>query len=468
MFLLVCPGADVTVVAQCHSSDFAWYGEREIAQTGGLSRSSWLFGVGETMLSGLSGLRCAARAAAATALFTVVALLVGAGPATAVPPPPPNPSDSQLEAGRAEANARAGQVGQLTSRLADLDAQRLAMQAEMQLRQELSNKAQVDLELAEQAAAAARAAADAAAVEAAAADRAIQDAHRRLDEFSSGSYQQGSTLGSVSAFFGSRSPQDVLDRAHFLNAISGSQLNALDELERARVNHANKDSAARQARAEADAKQAAAEQAKRDADAALVEAQRASAELVAQVQRIDAEKAAVEQQLVAAQANVAGLESQRQRYQEWLVAKQREEEERARRAAAAAAAGASAAGASAASGPVGASVDVVIARALSQRGVPYAWGGGNASGPTRGVRDGGVADAYGDYNKIGFDCSGLMIYAFAGVGIRLPHYSGYQYTAGRRVPLAQRRPGDMLFWATGGRVPPRPISPRGAMVVEGP
>lgn len=429
-------------------------------------------------LSGLwapSGLRCAASTTALTVLltvlFTVVALLVGAGPAAAVPPPPPNPSDSQLEAGRAEANARAGQVGQLTSRLADLDAQRLLLQAEMQLRQELANKAQVDLELAEQAAAAARAAADAAAVEAAAADRAIQDAHRRLDEFSSGSYQQGSTLGSMSAFFGSRSPQDVLDRAHFLNAISGSQLNALDELERARVNHANKDSAARQARAEADAKQAAAEQAKRDADAAFVEAQRASAELVAQVQRIDAEKAAVEQQLVAAQANVAGLEAQRQRYQEWLVAKQREEEERARRAAAAAAsaaAGASTAGASAASGPVGGSVDVVIARALSQRGVPYAWGGGNASGPTRGVRDGGVADAFGDYNKVGFDCSGLMIYAFAGAGIRLPHYSGYQYTAGRRVPLAQRRPGDMLFWATGGRIHHVALYLGGDMMVEAP
>lgn len=426
---------------------------------------------GPSRLSGLPGLGRPARAVAtvsfAVSFTVVVALLTGAGPAAAVPPPPPNPSDSQLEAGRAEANARAGQVGQLTSRLADLDAQRLVMQAETQLRQELSNKAQVDLELAEQAAAVARVAADAAAVEAAAADRAIQDAHRRLDEFSSGSYQQGSTLGSMSAFFGSRSPQDVLDRAHFLNAISGSQLNALDELERARVNHANKDSAARQARAEADAKQAAAEQAKRDADAALVEAQRASAGLVAQVQRIDAEKAAVEQQLAAAQANVAGLETQRQRYQEWLAAKQREEEERARRAAAAAAS--AAAGAStAASGPVGASVDVVIARALSQRGVPYAWGGGNASGPTRGVRDGGVADAYGDYNKIGFDCSGLMIYAFAGVGIRLPHYSGYQYTSGRRVPLAQRRPGDMLFWATGGRIHHVALYLGGDMMVEAP
>lgn len=93
-----------------------------------------------------------------------------------------------------------------------------------------------------------------------------------------------------------------------------------------------------------------------------------------------------------------------------------------------------------------AKVETVVNRALSQLGVPYAWGGGDAKGPTKGIRDGGVADSYGDYNKIGFDCSGLMIYAFAGVGIALPHYTGYQYTAGPQFPVADRKRGDMLFW----------------------
>jgi cell wall-associated NlpC family hydrolase len=89
---------------------------------------------------------------------------------------------------------------------------------------------------------------------------------------------------------------------------------------------------------------------------------------------------------------------------------------------------------------------------MSQLGVPYAWGGGNIYGPTQGIHDGGVADAHGDYNKVGFDCSGLMVYAFAAVGKHLPHYSGYQATAGRRVPLSQKAPGDMLFWASGGHI----------------
>ncbi|WP_138842873.1 NlpC/P60 family protein [Rhodococcus pyridinivorans] len=95
-------------------------------------------------------------------------------------------------------------------------------------------------------------------------------------------------------------------------------------------------------------------------------------------------------------------------------------------------------------GPV--AVEIVIDRAMSQIGVPYAWGGGNENGPTRGIRDGGVADVHGDYAKVGFDCSGLMIYAFAGIGISLPHYTGYQYTAGTQVPSSQMRRGDMIFY----------------------
>ena len=394
------------------------------------------------------------------AVLAAAVLAAGMGSAAAVPPPPPNPSDSQLEASKAEAARKAGEVGQLANRLAELDGQRLAKQAEAELKLELANKAQIDLETAQAEAAKARHAAEQAATEAAAAGKAIEDARRRVDEFASGSYQQGSTVGSMSAFFGTQGPDELLARAHYLNAIGESQLDALDGLERARANQANKDSAARKALAEADAKQAAAERAKLDADAAYTEAQRASQELVAQVGAIDAERVRVEQQLIAAQSRVGGLQEQRQRYLEWLAAKPREEEERARAAAAAAG--------RPVGGPVGGGVATVIARALAQQGVPYAWGGGNANGPTRGIRDGGIADSFGDYNKVGFDCSGLMIYAFAGAGIRLPHYSGYQYESGRKVPLAQRRPGDMLFWATGGRIHHVALYIGDGMMVEAP
>lgn len=97
-----------------------------------------------------------------------------------------------------------------------------------------------------------------------------------------------------------------------------------------------------------------------------------------------------------------------------------------------------------------AKVEAVVGRALSQVGVPYAWGGGDFNGPTQGVRDGGVADSHGDYLKTGFDCSGLMVYAFAGGGVFLPHYTGYQYQAGRKVPSSEMRRGDLLFYGYNG------------------
>ncbi|WP_448850776.1 NlpC/P60 family protein [Corynebacterium sp. 335C] len=97
-----------------------------------------------------------------------------------------------------------------------------------------------------------------------------------------------------------------------------------------------------------------------------------------------------------------------------------------------------------------AKIETVINRAMGQLGVPYAWGGGDANGPTKGIRDGGVADRHGDYNKIGFDCSGLTLYAYAGVGIQLPHYTGYQYQKGTHYPKSQMQRGDLLFWGKNG------------------
>nr|WP_304503708.1 NlpC/P60 family protein [Corynebacterium lemuris] len=109
-----------------------------------------------------------------------------------------------------------------------------------------------------------------------------------------------------------------------------------------------------------------------------------------------------------------------------------------------------AAGEVAAIGDRAAQIEAVIARAESQLGMPYAWGGGNANGPTQGIRDGGVADSFGDFNKVGFDCSGLVLYAFAGAGIALPHYTGYQYNHGTKVDPGQMQRGDLIFYGPGG------------------
>jgi len=66
-----------------------------------------------------------------------------------------------------------------------------------------------------------------------------------------------------------------------------------------------------------------------------------------------------------------------------------------------------------------------LAAALSRRGDPYVWG---AAGP----------DA--------FDCSGLVVWAFAQEGITLPHYTGDLWNSGVHIPRADLEPGDLVFF----------------------
>jgi cell wall-associated NlpC family hydrolase len=87
-------------------------------------------------------------------------------------------------------------------------------------------------------------------------------------------------------------------------------------------------------------------------------------------------------------------------------------------------------------------VEYVIRRAGSQMGVPYSWGGGSLNGPSTGVGDGA--------GTVGFDCSALMRYAFAGVGVLIPRFSGDQYNAGRHIPPSQAKRGDLIFYGPDG------------------
>lgn len=98
------------------------------------------------------------------------------------------------------------------------------------------------------------------------------------------------------------------------------------------------------------------------------------------------------------------------------------------------------------SGPTSGRIETVLAAARSQLGVWYVWAGGNADGPTTGGQQPCKAGrtAYG----CGYDCSGLMIYAWSRAGVSLPHSSREQYKSGPRVPLGQAKAGDLIFLAT--------------------
>ncbi|WIM88765.1 NlpC/P60 family peptidoglycan-binding protein RipD [Candidatus Mycobacterium wuenschmannii] len=88
------------------------------------------------------------------------------------------------------------------------------------------------------------------------------------------------------------------------------------------------------------------------------------------------------------------------------------------------------------------STGYVVQRALSQRNVPFLYGGGNSNGPTRGT---GLKA-----NIVGFDASGLIQYAYAGAGVKMPRTSAEQCAVGRKVAPSQARPGDLLCYGPGG------------------
>lgn len=72
---------------------------------------------------------------------------------------------------------------------------------------------------------------------------------------------------------------------------------------------------------------------------------------------------------------------------------------------------------------------VALNFALSQVGKPYIWG---ATGPD------------------GYDCSGLTQTSYRQAGIYLPRTTRDQYYATARVPLADMRPGDLIFYSSNG------------------
>jgi cell wall-associated NlpC family hydrolase len=79
------------------------------------------------------------------------------------------------------------------------------------------------------------------------------------------------------------------------------------------------------------------------------------------------------------------------------------------------------------SGSSGAAVAIAFARA--QLGKPYEYA---AAGPSA------------------YDCSGLTMAAWGAAGVRLPHYSGAQYSMLPHVSLSAMIPGDLVFWGPGG------------------
>jgi cell wall-associated NlpC family hydrolase len=257
-----------------------------------------------------------------------------------------------------------------------------------------------------------------------AAEAALAEARGRVRAVAYSAYT-GERLGSLEAMLTSASPDELLDRVGTLQAIAAHNNRVLGE----------------------------ADQATHDADRAQAAAEQAAAEAEAQVQRVATQQADLDRQIVTYQAEYERLTAEAQRAsreaaERHAAAVTEEADAEAARPAtgdaspdpasaapqtpapppAAPAPAAAPVAPAPATAPVAggsAAARIAVDTAMAQVGDPYVWA---AAGP----------DA--------FDCSGLVQYAYAAAGIRLPHSSRMQSTMGSPVSRSALQPGDLLFF----------------------
>ena len=397
--------------------------------------------------------------------------------------------------GLAVAQPDGSDIAGLVAAVANANQKLQDLGAAIQAQQESVNKSIVDVQTARDHAAAAQREVDASAQRVTEANTAIDAAQQRFDTFAAATYVNGPSDSYLTA----SDPADILSAAAAGQTLSVSSQQVITNLQRARTEQVNKESAARLATQNADKAVADAETSQQTAASALTQAQQTFGAQQAELDRLTADRAAAQARLDAARnwsasagahpaaapaaapsgnpaanwdrvpgARDAGTGNWDTAWDPTLPA-----------IPSAFVSGDPIAIINSVLGIASTSAQVtqqmghnflqklgliptpsgytngaiprvygrqaseyVINRALSQRGVPYSWGGGNAAGASRGIDSGA--------NTVGFDCSGLVLYAFAGVGIKLDHYSGSQYNSGRKIPSSQMRRGDVIFYGPGG------------------
>jgi cell wall-associated NlpC family hydrolase len=319
----------------------------------------------------------------------------------------PSPGARDLAKSRTQVRDRAAEVGRISAALVQADARLDDLSDEAELAIERFNGARARLEQAD------RDYQDAVTRSSRAADR-LGQTRRELAVFAANAYRSDNSIPSAAAVLGGQGgPKGFLERAAFMQVLAGRQHFAVQQEEAAHTIAGLFEKQSRRAlAAQRDATRAAASA--RQAATAAVDRQRAS------VKGIQRQKAGLVSALGRARAHAADLRRARGANVPTITQGSGRQIARAL--------------------PHGSALGSVVARAaLRWLGTPYSWGGGNQAGPSFGIAQGA--------HTVGFDCSGLVTYAWARAGVPLTHYATAQYNSGPHPTRDQLRPGDLVFFA---------------------
>jgi len=266
----------------------------------------------------------------------------------------------------------------------------------------------------------------------AAATALVNTQQQQVNGFVRAAYMSGGPLTTVASVLSAAGPAAVLDRASLLGAVSHSQSDQLAQLVRARRVQSSAAAVAADAAAKVQRGAARADSARRTALMAM-------ANQHALVATLTNKQDGLAKTLSAHESKVADLAAEAQ-----AMARMRAEIAATQAALMASWARLEAIG-EAMPLATPAQGRQVVKWAKRQLGLPYSWAGGDVRGPTLGTvnEEGNPAGLH----TVGFDCSGLTLFAWAHAGFSLDHYTGYQWLEGHHIALEHLRPGDLVFFA---------------------
>ncbi len=238
----------------------------------------------------------------------------------------------------------------------------------------------------------------------------LKGAQAHLSERLVALYVNGGEESAMEVLLGAESLDDLLNRLDAVERVSAQDARVLREVKAFKAEVQKRKARLKQARIVQAREVAARADRRRSIEAQLSERESMLASIKDQIAELEAAEARRQERLEAqARERVASLSQQRQ----------------AQSLDTTSATATSAGVAEVASPAPAARYGGVVGIAMQYLGVPYVWGGASPSG---------------------FDCSGLIMYAYAQIGVSLPHHAASQYGMGSPVSKDQLAPGDLVFF----------------------